>query len=79
MDRTLSPVELIESNIEEYSSGSLDCSSARKNIRHALLRLAEMPEDTSLSFADIFERLATTTPLPGSKQFSTLAIRLDLL
>ena len=76
MDRTLSPAEVIESNIEEYSSGSLDCSSARKNIRHALLQLAEMPEDTSLSFSDIFERLATTTPLPGIDQFSTLTIRL---
>ena len=35
-----------------------------------------MPEDTSLSFSDIFERLATTTPLPEIKQFSTLTIRL---
>ena len=76
MDRTLSPAEVIESNIEEYSSGSLDCSTARKNIRHALLQLAEMPEDTSLSFSDIFEGLATTTPLPRIDQFSTLTIRL---
>ncbi len=76
MDRTLPPAEIIESNIEEYSSGSLDCSSARKNIRQALLQLAEMPEDPSLPFSDIFERLATTTPLPQVKQFSTLTIRL---
>ena len=76
MDRTLSPAEVIESNIEEYSCGSLDCSSARKNIRQALLHLAEMPEDTSLSFSEIFERLATTKPLPAIKQFSTLTIRL---
>ena len=76
MDRALSPAEIIESNIEKYSSGSLGCKSARKNIRHALLQLAGMPKATSLSFADIFERLATTAPLPEIKQFSTLTIRL---
>ncbi len=76
MDRPLSPDEFIESNIEEYSSKSLDCGLARKNIRHALLQLAEMPEDTSLSFSDIFERLATTTSLPNIDKFSTLTIRL---
>jgi len=76
MKPTLSPAEIIESNIEEFSSGSLDCRSARRNIRHALLLLGEMPKDTSLSFTDIFERLATTEPLPGIKQFSALTIRL---
>ena len=76
MDRTLSPAEIIEANIEGYSSGSRDYGSARKSIRHALLQLAEMPKDTSLSFSNIFERLATAEPLPGTKQFSTLTIRL---
>ena len=76
MDRTLSPAEVIESNIESLSSGSLDSNSARKNIRQALLKLAEMPEDTSLSFSDIFELLATTSTLSRIDQFSTLTIRL---
>ena len=76
MDNALSPVDSIESNIANFSSGSQDCKSARKNIRRALLQLAEMPDDTSLSFSDIFERLATSTPLPKVNQFSTLTIRL---
>ncbi|MCY4328379.1 MAG: ATP-binding protein, partial [Rhodobacteraceae bacterium] len=76
MALTLSPAEIIEANIEEYSTESLDCSAARKNIRHALLQLADMPEDSSPSFSDIFERLATTSHLPSMEQFSTLTIRL---
>ncbi len=76
MDSTLSHAEVIESHIEEYSSGSLNCDLARRKIRHALLQLAEMPDDKSLSFSDIFERLATATSLPKTDQFSTLAIRL---
>ena len=76
MDNVLSPVDVIESNIAEFSSGSLDCRTARRAIRRALLQLAEIPDDTSLSFSQIFERLATTTPLPQMDQFSTLTIRL---
>jgi len=76
MDRTLSPDEIIELNIEEYSSGLLNNKSAKKNIRHALLQLAEIPNDASLSFSDTFEHLTKTTPLPNAEQFSTLIIRI---
>ena len=75
MDHIHSPADIIETTIEEFSSGSLDRTSASKKIRRALLQLAEMQEDTSLSFAVIFERLASTTNLPRIREFSTLTIR----
>ena len=76
MNRTLSPAEVIEASIEEFSSGSLDQKKASKKIRRTLLQMAKIPEDSSLSFSAIFEDLATTTNLPSTDKFSTLTIRL---
>ncbi len=76
MSHASSPAETIELSIEGFSSGSLDPNSARKNIRAALLKLGGMWEDTSLSFAQIFARLAATEPSRVDNQLSMLTIRL---
>jgi len=76
MSTTASPIDDIELNIERFSTGSLDRNLARKSIRHALIRMAGMPDESSLAFSGIFEHLAKTMPLPESRQISTLAIRL---
>ena len=78
MSNLPTPVEAIELNIENFTSGSMDHIAAKKNIRSALLQLADMSEseDTSLTFANIFERLATSMPLQRIDQISTLTIRL---
>ncbi len=54
----------------------MNCDTARKNIRRALLQLSEMPEDPSLSFSEIFKRLASAKNLPNQRLFSTVIIRL---
>ena len=76
MKQTPKPVEIIETCIEKYTTGTVGDDKVSKDIRLSLLKMADLQEDPSRSYADVFEDLANLSSLPNADIFSTVIIRL---
>ena len=59
MPETADAVIAITATVHKYTSDLIDVSNARKDLRILLQTLANIPTDTSRSFADIYEAIST--------------------
>ena len=66
----------IESAIHELSADGSDLEEARCIIRNSLQRLAQIEPDSSFSFADTFEAIASGCSSSAKKDIGLVSIRL---
>lgn len=70
------PVEIIETCIDKYTTGLENNNKVSKDIRLSLLKMADLHEDSSRTYTEVFVDLANLSSLPNADILSTIIIRL---
>ena len=76
MTASFDVMQSIDATVRACTSDEISIDTARKTIRPLLLTLAEIPPDTSLSFADIFETIATQPESISNPDLATISVLL---
>ena len=76
MPETFDVIQTIDATVREYTSSLLDTNAASKKLRISLHTLAGIPFDTSRSFSDTFETIATHPENISTPSLAAIAVRL---
>ena len=76
MPEQFDAIQAIDATVRQYASDLLDTIAARKKLRTTLHTLADIPLDTSRSFSDIFETIATHPENISTPPLAAITVRL---